>query len=229
MKMIKSSSVTGPRGHNQDRAFAFSISKYAIIGVADGVGGTPLGGEAAAIAESFLKSRLVVHPNFDLSLLFNEIHNAISVKIGNSGATTLSLARIADNIAEIAHVGDSRVYHQRGKGIITATVDQTEIAELVRRGIFTPREAKSYRRKNVLTSYLGGDRPYEIHRADVQLRDRDMLIACTDGFYEVVRKTDIIEAAMRAQADLAVLDVLMEIAARRGIRDDCSAAMYVAG
>ncbi len=226
--MIKSSSVTGPRGKNQDRAFAFSTSKFTIIGVADGVGGTPLGGEAAAIAESFLESRLIEQPDFDLSLLFSEIHNAISVKIGNSGATTLSLARIVEHRAEVAHVGDSRVYHQRGSGIITVTVDQTEIAELVRQGIFTPREAKSYRRKNILTSYLGGDGPYEIYRADVQLRDQDMLIACTDGFYEVVRKTDIIEAAMRAQADPSVLDSLMEIAVRRGIRDDCSAAMFVA-
>src|SRR3546814_5436694 len=64
----------------------------------------------------------------------------------------------SDLNARVGHVGDSRIYHLRGSGLVTRTKDQTEVQHLIDEGILTPERAKMYPRKNVLLSAISRDR-----------------------------------------------------------------------
>src|SRR5262249_20785713 len=122
--------------------------------------------------------------------------------------TTVVVAvwRQASSILYVAGLGDSRVYHLRGKKIEQLTVDHSIAQALVEAKTISPAEARTHRYRNVLWKYLGshevGDGP-EVKIVSIQAGDRFLL--CTDGLCGVVpdeqllsfiwEKTDVQERA----------------------------------
>ena len=221
-------SIEGPKGQNDDRLLdPFICGKDIIAAIADGVGGTAGGGRAAELALDTLKTGLTRNCQTAFSDLFALACRRMRDEAAASAdlarmATTLSAVRLNGAMAEVAHVGDTRIYHLRGSGIVTRTQDQTEVAELLRLNVLSAEQAKRYPRRNVITSYLGPDARYDLLSATFPICAGDTIVLLTDGVYNEVKKTELAQMHLVTDNVLdfkaAVESRLMEL----GTRDDSS-------
>jgi len=102
--------------------------------------------------------------------------------------TTLSILALTDNIAHIAHVGDSRIYLLRDGKLIQLTTDHTKVEELKRAGIINKEEAKNHPEKSVLNRALGVKEHVRVDiSSDIQVKPGDIFILCTDGLANVTQ------------------------------------------
>lgn len=191
----------GKRPLNEDFYFFFELDDVSIIGVADGVGGNE-GGEIASkkAIETFIKSFRYNYTGDMISDVilecFNETHEEIikltknNDKVSNM-ATTLTVACISNSKVNIGHVGDSRAYLVRKNGIKQLTDDDTEVNELLTKGLITKTEAMNYPRKNILTNAVGIKKDFEVELTSFDLQANDRLLLSTDGFYSAITKEEI--------------------------------------
>ena len=204
----------GRKGANEDfvlRPFDCDGSWWAAI--ADGMGGRP-GGEVASktVIETIsteIKSRHVT----DLTQLFGAAQNqlrtvAVSDPHLGSMGTTLSLIRLKGSTAEVGHVGDSRIYHLRGDGIVDRTVDQTEVEQLVQQGVLSRARARHYPRRHILLSVLSPSRDYELYSSEFQIKDGDRLILLTDGVSSKLLRREIRDLSLRHATAQSFCDAL---------------------
>ena len=96
--------------------------------------------------------------------------------------TTMDAVIFTDNIANIAHIGDSRVYLLRDGEMTQITKDHTFVQQLIDSGRLTEEEALVHPRRNVILRVLGdtSEEPeFDIHQLEVKPGDR--LLLCSDG------------------------------------------------
>lgn len=221
-------SETGPRERNEDAILVPRNleGSHFVAAIADGIGGAPGGAEAASLA-------LKAAAEFDYSAapideLFKRAVDAIKEAViarpeFSRMGTTLSVASIGQAGVHVAHVGDTRVYHLRGRGLNTLTQDQTEVAELVRKGILSDRQAKRYPRKNVLLSALTAKGEYEVQHADAALEVGDRLLLLTDGVHQRLTRGAILKASLAFEDVQAFASELERLTDEAGPSDNYSA------
>lgn len=140
--------------------------------------------------------------------------------------TTLTVCLISQDSALVAHVGDTRLYHLRDKGIVTRTRDQTEAQELVDQGVLSQRRALNYHRKNILTSVLSNYTDYELYQTEINLLGNDRLILTTDGSYSLIKKSALLKISISSRNAKDLCDkALIEIESGP-IKDDYSMIVY---
>jgi PPM family protein phosphatase len=85
---------------------------------------------------------------------------------------------------DIAHAGDSRVYHFRGAEMMRRTVDHSFVQRLIDEGKITEEAANTHPQSNLLTGCLGthADPPVALWHID-KLEFGDTLLACSDGLW----------------------------------------------
>lgn len=139
--------------------------------------------------------------------------------------TTIVTLLIRGDRAAVAHAGDSRLYLLRDSNLQQLTADHSLVAEQVRQGLLTPEEAARSTRKNVITRALGQWEELEIDMQDLELRDGDQLLLCTDGLSGMVTDQEI-GALMRAhKAPEAACRALIEVANSYGGKDNITAVV----
>ena len=227
MISFSSFSETGPRSGNEDRLLLPTRTPSGIMmAIADGVGGAPGGALAAEIAVNSLRELQPSKEQFQE--VFAEIVASIS-KVGKEDnsllkmATTLSAALLDGNRLSLAHVGDTRIYHLRDGGLITISQDQTELAELLRKGILTKRQAEKYTRRNVLTSALSARSEYEVFENSVSVQNSDRLLFISDGVYGQVSKSRIAEISQKCRSVEDSAEILKQDIENSGPKDNYSA------
>ncbi|MEM6367539.1 MAG: protein phosphatase 2C domain-containing protein [Myxococcota bacterium] len=100
-----------------------------------------------------------------------------------SMGTTLTLARVQDLTATVAHVGDSRAYLLRDQSLKQLTTDHT-LAEQLRRELQTeeaaaPESPMHHILYNALQAH--SEREAEVDVFKVELQAEDVLLLCSDG------------------------------------------------
>lgn len=85
---------------------------------------------------------------------------------------------------DIAHAGDSRIYHFRGAELVRRTIDHSFVQRLIDEGKIGEEEALTHPQSNLLTGCLGTqqDPPLSLGHID-QLEIGDSLLACSDGLW----------------------------------------------
>ncbi|ODS58662.1 MAG: hypothetical protein ABS36_03790 [Acidobacteria bacterium SCN 69-37] len=120
------------------------------------------------------------------------------------GMATTAAAVLVDAGAgriTVAHVGDSRIYRRRAGQLAQVTHDHSWVGEQVRAGSLTEADAKRHPWRNVVTRALaGGDDP-EVDVAQLDGRQGDLLMICSDGLSGVVGD-DTCQAIITAAASL---------------------------
>lgn len=136
MKLAYASfSLTGPRESNQDKLLepvATPNGTY-VCAIADGVGGSEGGLEAAEIAITAAADSNGTLSGTESIFALSTSRMKSFVSHNNQYermATTLSVCLIYDYKISVLHVGDTRIYHVRSLGLNDLTQDQTEIAEI---------------------------------------------------------------------------------------------------
>jgi len=197
----------GQRENNEDSIYPAQGSDpqegpFQLYLVCDGVGGLAKGEVASkitcdVIADYLLGKATITESDIDRAVFFaeQEIDAYIQENIDALGmATTLTLLSTHDEGVTIAHIGDSRIYHIRGEGILHKTFDHSFTNELVAKNIISEGEAVNHPKRNVVTKAIkaGGEheRPDFKHFRNVEAGDYFFL--CTDGIIESVTDDDLV-------------------------------------
>jgi len=176
------------REQNEDALFVEPArGLYAVF---DGVGGHSAGDVASALARDVVHAALVEHDGSDwpgamstaLVRASADVYAEAQRRAERRGmGTTAVVVKLLDRRALIAHVGDSRVYRCRGGEVEQVTVDHTVIAELLAQGVVSQAEALEHPYRNVLSRNLGGQPSTDPELTEVDLREGDCLLLCSDG------------------------------------------------
>src|SRR5690606_30790246 len=207
-------SLIGDREVNQDRYGILMSDAEVVLSACDGMGGHEDGEIAAQTAiDTFLAGFKARKPGIDDAPgFFREVietaHHAvvragIRKPVDQRPRTTATLAMIAGNVAIWAHVGDSRVYHLRGKGVFNRTRDHSAVEALYQRGAITEAQMHTHPMRNFVEECLGGET--DLPRIDIAgsetLEPGDTLLLCTDGFWSPL-DMDVVAERLSAAEDL---------------------------
>lgn len=220
---------TIPRLPNSENADSVSIQHFDqhsfCIALADGVGKNTYSSDASKKATEIATSMPIGTDINDIFRIAREalINGALATN-NEVWSTTLTVCRVIDYQASLGHVGDSRLYHLRGNGIITRTHDQTELQALIDEGVLSKERAKKYPRRNILLSALSSESEYNLMTStfDVKLGDRLLLIS--DGVYKQLQRKEIVNISINSLTTEKFMSELYNLLLSRGIVDDSTAA-----
>ena len=178
---------------------------FALLIVADGMGGQAHGQEASRLAVRSLAeyvsgsfSSQQMKPKAFLPLLTAGVQYANQLvyqhnreQRDNMG-TTMTAALVMDTIAYVAHVGDSRLYlYREPTGLAQITQDHTFVATLVAAGVIESKDIYTHPMRNRIYRSLGDKATVEVDGSAVPLAAGDLLLLCSDGLWEMVRDQQI--------------------------------------
>lgn len=192
---------------NQDsileKTGTFNRHNVGLFIVADGCGGLQYGEEISKLITShfsnvwdntlgaFFSGKRVDEKGLDRFLddMLNEVNQkaySFGAQVGGRVGSTISLLVTYDKRYILKNIGDSRIYLKRGKKVLQLTEDQSLVADLVRNGELTKEEAKTYKKKNVLTMCIGVFEELQIFSASGKIKNKDTFILCCDGLHNHV-------------------------------------------
>ena len=218
------------RNENQDSFSIVHSSGTSLYVVADGMGGARGGATASSIAVSviarhaFTDTGMISRPSLKKAI---ELANTAIFQrskrdedLAGMGTTVVALAFVKD-VALIAHVGDSRIYHIRVDSVRQLTRDHTLVQELVDSGAIPPEEAESHPIAHMLTRSLGPaeDVEVEIQALGETLEPGDRFLLCSDGLYNLVNEKELLDAVSTKSPQEAVRS-LVDLALERGGTDN---------
>ena len=108
-------------------------------------------------------------------------------------ATTVVAVLIGGDQADIAHVGDSRLYLIREGKIRRITDVHSWVNEQVMSGVIDIEQARTHPLRNVVTRALGGKDELEVDMQVLELQDMDLLLLCSDGLTSMLDDEEILK------------------------------------
>lgn len=215
--------------------------KGVLLAVSDGMGGAKDGEVASRItietlARTLLGSDGAVDGSTVLEHATRAAHRAVwdeSCRVGQSGRTrmgaTLTAAIVRGRSLSIAQVGDSRAYLLRQGKMTQITTDQTMIQSLIDKGLMKPEDAESSPFRNILTQAMGHQEDVHVTMSEIELRDRDCVLICSDGLTNELTDEEIRDTILQSiRLDVAAKR-LVEMANARGGRDNITVVLAGVG
>ena len=205
-----------------------------LLAVSDGMGGAAAGEVASAIVVETITREfndLPVETPRDTALTqaVQRAHEAVrqqgKAQQAKMGAT-LTAVFVRAGRAYIAEVGDSRAYLVRGGEIAQVTHDQSMVQLLVDSGVMNPEDASNSPMRNVILQAMGHQKELKVAIAKLELRDRDLLMLCSDGLTGHVSDDEIRQILLGDRPEDAVRK-LVDLANERGGKDNIT--VIVAG
>jgi serine/threonine protein phosphatase PrpC len=215
----------GGRRTNQDALGMAQQDGLACFVVADGAGGHQ-GGEVAsgivvqAVIDGFLRDLA-----FGSCALRAYLEQAI-VKVAQGKAQHAAQADMSTTVAAVlidlknrsaiwAHMGDTRIYVFRDTRIFSITKDHSVVQQFVDAGYCKPEEARIHPQRSTLFAAIGaeGDTTPAMSEDPFLLEDGDALLICTDGFWEWISDTEMVQALASATDVHGWIDRMVGIAA----------------
>jgi len=208
MSVIASSAQTdtGRRRRRNEDAF---VCEPPLFAVADGMGGARAGEIASRLAAESLREQELAGlpaPERTVELIREANRRVYAYSSENASArgmgTTMTVALVEGGIVTIGHVGDSRAYLLRDDRLTQLTQDHSLVAELVRSGRLSPKEAESHPRRSVITRALGTESDVDVDVFSIRAQDGDLFLLCSDGLTSMVSDEEIASLLVAARADL---------------------------
>lgn len=207
--------------------------------VADGVGGHDAGEVASRVAVTALirsvfdtltdetsETPTDTREAYFSSLLERSVHAANDAVVearrlhhANMN-TTATAALIADGHAFVANVGDSRTYLFRDGRLQPVTTDHSLVARLVAIGMIKPDEIYTHPQRNAIYRALGDQHDFVVDTFVVALLPEDRLVLCSDGLWEMVRDTGMVEILNTAVSPEEACNRLVDQANANGGEDN---------
>jgi protein phosphatase len=225
--------ATDPGRKRRQNEDAFVV-RPPLFAIADGMGGARAGEIASALAAGALSEaearsggeaqvkQLVQEAN-------RRVHERASSDPSTTGMGTTMTVALVEPTGEITfgHVGDSRAYVLRGETLEQLTNDHSLVAELVRRGELSARDAEVHPQRSVITRALGTDPDVDVDAFTVRPEAGDLYLLCSDGLSDMVAGEAIEEILVRHRADLdGAAKALVKAANRGGGDDNITAVLF---
>src|SRR5438067_996652 len=229
------------RQHNEDAYLVADEAKLYLV--ADGMGGHAAGEIASRIAVDAI-SEFIVHTKEDdgtwphaYDEQYKRSTNRLmaAVRLANTrvleamrkdarlrGMGTTVVACLADEeTMSVAHVGDSRAYLIRDGMLSRLTNDHSWVFEQVQAGMLTEAEAEKHPLRNVITRALGGALQVTPDASEVESRQGDVYLLCSDGLTGMVPEDEILRLVNDHHDNLEkACQLLIDTANERGGLDN---------
>jgi PPM family protein phosphatase len=141
-------------------------------------------------------------------------------------ATTVAAVLVDGDIANLAHVGDSRIYLWNGESIEQLTRDHSWVNEQIENGAISPEQARSHPLRNVVTRALGGRADLVVDIQSRRMAPGDMLLLCSDGLTTMVPDDGIARILRESEGDVArATSALISEANERGGEDNITVVL----
>ena len=206
---------------NEDSVGLIPVGKNAgVLIVADGAGGRPSGAKASEIAVRTIAKQVEKVTDTDglRSAILDAIEqaNQAIVKLGIGAATTLAVAEIRGDTLRTYHAGDSQIFlfGQRGK-LKIQTVSHSPVGYAVESGLLDQKEAMFHDERHLISNMLGTEDMKVEMGSVVEISANDTIVVGSDGLFDNMTPSEIIEAARKGQL----------LAACRSLVDTCHARM----
>jgi protein phosphatase len=235
------------RKGNEDSLFVNPEQKLYVV--ADGMGGHAAGEVASRVAVESINEFVCLTSGdeditwpfgLDQSISFdgNRLKSAIQYanrkvleatrerKEYTGMATTVVAVLVDGQNANVAHVGDSRVYLLRGGTIRQLTTDHSWVNEQIESGAISPDQARSHPLRNVVTRALGGKPELavdlQVHKAEAQ----DVLLLCSDGLTTMLADPEITRVITDCGTDIdKAARTLVDEANQKGGEDNITVVL----
>lgn len=206
------------REMNQDVFYTHKFSEqvgFAIV--CDGMGGQNAGHIASEMVCSVISSRLIdsdilksSHDNIS-GLLISAISDAnvqvysrSNLEAGLKGmGTTAVICIVVNEIAHIAHIGDSRAYLLKNAKLRQVTKDHSLVQELLEKGEISADEAINHPNKNMITRAVGVNLIVDIDYMTMKFGRGSKLLLCSDGLTNMVSNEVIEHVLNQSNAEMA--------------------------
>ena len=239
MKVFSMTDTGIRRTMNQDYYFASESAVGNLPNlyiVADGMGGHKAGDYASRYTvECVVASALKNTTDYPVKILRDAIEKANKVLILESKTnedkrgmgTTIVAATIINGKMHIANVGDSRLYiiNCMRHTIRQITRDHSYVEEMVRRGQIDPRDAKTHSGRNVITRAVGTEWTVEPDFFEVDIREQDKILLCSDGLTNMVTDQMIYQIISEWKEPKKVVKKLIDEANLNGGSDNITVVM----
>jgi len=206
---------------NEDAAAVVPAGEHAaVLIVADGMGGSPAGQRASALAVEEMVAALSEaapdEPNLRAAVL-NGIENANRAicELGVGAASTLAVAEVWGDSVRPYHVGDSMILlvGQRGK-LKLQTVSHSPVGYAVESGMLDAAEAMHHEDRHVVSNILGTPQMRIEVGSPIRLARYDTVLLATDGLLDNLHTEEIIARIRKGPLPFALL-TLADDARRR--------------
>jgi PPM family protein phosphatase len=228
------------RDENQDRMSWSPVPLGQLYIVADGMGGHNAGALAAEIAVQELQRHIsqaaagdpvdqVIHSAFKKAneTVYAKAHSGDPATEGMG--TTAVLLLISGQVANLAHVGDSRAYLYRNGRLAQLTTDHTVVQRMVQAGMLKPEEAADHPDASVLERAIGSTPDIEVDIRNEPLREGDAILLCSDGLSGYVADAQI-ESVLRSQGAVReTAENLVKLALEKGGKDNVTVQLVQYG
>ena len=215
----------------------------AFVLVCDGMGGANAGNVASRFAaDSFLADAagaLDSAPDEIMrhKTMLHALEKANDTVFGLAGrqpefrgmGTTLVGAFVQGREASILNVGDSRAYLFDGETLRQVSEDHSYVEEMRRLGRISAEDARTHPQKNLITRAVGVDATVDGDLFEVELRDMDILLLCSDGMTGMVEDEKIAEVLAKAGTLEDKGRELLTLALEGGGRDNITVALFTRG
>lgn len=138
------------------------------------------------------------------------------------GATVVAV-RFTPERMTVAHVGDSRAYRLRGLHLEQLTQDHSLVAEQVRRGHLTERQASASGLQNVLMRAIGVESEVAADVCEQLVMDDDVILLCSDGLTRELSDARIAGVLSAHACAQSAADRLVQLATEAGGSDNITA------
>lgn len=218
---------------NEDAAAHVEAQLGLLAVVCDGMGGHAGGKEASELAvktivEIVQSAPSKTTPRDALRVAIEEANRRVWAMPTNEGgyrpgSTVVAILAHAGG-AEVAHVGDSRIYLVHAGAITQITKDHSMVQEMVDRNIIKAEDAAKHPDANKIMRALGIAKEVEVdvRPEPVAYVAGDVFILCSDGLSDLVNATEILDIAGSRPARQAA-GQLVDLANARGGHDNITA------
>jgi serine/threonine protein phosphatase PrpC len=211
---------------NEDVAALWPVGPSGgVLAIADGLGGHAGGERASRLAIETIQQSLNVALEGGLNgepdglrgaiLSGIEAANRAIRELGCGAATTLALVEVQDQTVRSYHVGDSAVLvtGQRGK-LKLQTIPHSPVGYAVEAGLMNEEDAIHHEARHVISNVIGSEQMRIEMGPHVEMAPRDTLVLASDGLFDNLLPSEIVELVRSGPLDRAVND-LAEEAQRR--------------
>ena len=237
MKSYSITDVGQKRTVNQDFVFTSETpvgNLPNLFVVADGMGGHKAGDFASSYAVEVLLSTIREDENSNpvkiiraaIETANTQLLREASDNEAMSGmGTTMVLVTIVGHYADVANVGDSRLYLIDENKISQITKDHSLVEEMVRMGEISRDDARNHPDKNIITRALGAGRDVDVDFFDVRLTPGDILRLSSAGRSNMVPDEDIRQVILTSETLEEAGRRLVSMANDNGGRDNIAVVL----
>ncbi len=225
------------RDANQDYVFCeeHAIGSFPnLFIVADGMGGHNAGDTASRMCVEVVVSQIEKSTKVTpigileqaVAAANETVYDASLEDVALYGmGTTLVGTVVFGDTAYVINVGDSRLYAFRDT-LKQVTVDHSLVEEMVQSGKLQKEAIRTHPNKNIITRALGTNRTVKADCFEIEVREGDVLLLCSDGLTNMLEDDRIESIIKQYKNDMKRAgEILIEEANEAGGKDNISVVL----